>query len=188
MQVLLIESQEDSEFSDMVEVTTEESTPTEPTNLRVAGATTALIKIQWDPPTSMNGVCKGYFVYKDNILMDQTFDMSYIFTTLQPATKYEIQVFASTAKGKGDKAVLTVSTCGLGDTLPEKPTFGLIGRKELLVRWQPPQVITGKLNRYDLNMNGKCVYSGLANEFQVCLLKPDTEYKFEVRACCKIFV
>jgi hypothetical protein len=63
--------------------------------------------------------------------------------------------------------------------MPEKPTFGLVGRKEILVRWSPPKVIT-KLNRYELIMNGKCIYSGISQEFQVIMLKPDTEYKFEV--------
>jgi hypothetical protein len=29
-------------------------------------------------------------------------------------------------------------------------------------------------------MNGKCVYSGICQEYQVSMLKPDTEYKFEV--------
>ena len=48
------------------------------------------------------------------------------------------------------------------------------------VRWQPPQVITGKLTRYELMMNGRCVYSGLADNYQVNLLKPDTEYSFVV--------
>ena len=31
-------------------------------------------------------------------------------------------------------------------------------------------------------MNGKCVYSGISLECQVGMLRPDTEYKFEVVA------
>lgn len=139
-----------------------------------------LIKVQWDPPQRMNGQCKGYYIYKDDVLMDQIFDMTYIFTGLQANTKCEVSVCASTSKGKGPKVTLSASSCDMGDTTPEKPTFGLVGRKELSVRWQPPQVITGKLNRYELMMNGKCVYTGLNDNCQVNLLKPDTEYKFEV--------
>ncbi len=180
LQALIVESKERSEYSDTIEVTTHEGFPGEPRNLRIAGATTSLIKIQWDPPEKMNGALKGYFIYKDNVLLEQTNETSYILTGLQPITKYDVHVCASTSMGKGPKSFLATSTCDLGDTLPEKPTFTQIGRKELLVKWQPPQVITGKLNRYELIMNSKCVYSGLANEYQVCLLKPDTEYSFEV--------
>ena len=140
----------------------------------------ALVKIQWDPPASINGNMKGYFVYKNDELMDQTYDNMYIFTGLQPDTKIEVAVCASTSKGKGPKAQLTASSCSLGETTPEKPTFAQIGRKEMTVRWQPPQVITGKLNRYELMMNGKCVYSGLEENTKVNMLRPDTEYKFVV--------
>lgn len=35
-------------------------------------------------------------------------------------------------------------------------------------------------------MNGKCVYSGVALEHQVTMLKPDTDYKFEVIYILKI--
>ena len=29
-------------------------------------------------------------------------------------------------------------------------------------------------------MNSKCIYSGISLEYQIGMLKPDTEYKFEV--------
>jgi hypothetical protein len=128
---------------------------------------------------------KGYYIFKDNTLVDQTFDQMYIFTGLAAETKIEVAVCASTCKGKGPRAVVHAATLGLGETLPEKPTFAQIGRKELTVKWQPPQVITGKLNRYELLMNGKSVYSGLAEYAQVQMLKPDTEYKFEVNTTVK---
>ena len=66
--------------------------------------------------------------------MDTTFDLSYILTGLQPETKCDVQVCASTSKGKGPKATLSTSSSDMGDTNPEKPTFGLVGRKELSVR------------------------------------------------------
>ena len=134
----------------------------------------------------MNGQLRGYFVYKDNTLIEQTNELSYIFSGLQPCTTYDVHVCASTSKGKGEKAIIKASTCNMGDILPERPTFGMIGRREILVRWQPPQVITGKLNRYELFLNGKCVYSGIAQEFQVGMLRPDTEYKFEVNLFNKL--
>ena len=159
---------------------TDESLPTVPMNLKCEGATTTLLKVIWEPPERMNGFFKGYFVYNGKALVDQTNEFMYIITGLAPGTSYEIHVCASTTVGKGEKATLRASTCDLGDTIPDKPIFGPIGRREILVKWAPPQVLAGKLNRYDLLMNGKCVYSGLALETQISLLRPDTEYKFEV--------
>lgn len=167
-------------MSDPTIVQTEESLPDEPNNLRVVGSTTTILKIAWDPPEKIVSLIKCYNIYKDDQLIDQTSDITYMLNGLQPDSSYEISVCAIGTKGKGAKSTIRASTVSLGDTLPEKPTFGLIGKREILVRWQPPQLILGKLNRYDLNMNEKCVFSGIALEYQVTMLKPDTEYKFEV--------
>lgn len=144
------------------------------------------MKIVWEPPERSNGVLKGYFIFNGTLCLDQTNDQMYIITGLSPGTSYEVHVCAATSKGKGEKATMTASTCELGDQTPEKPTFGLIGKREILVRWAPPEVLAGKLNKYELNMNGKCVYSGTALEYQVGMLKPDTEYKFEV--CMQVLI
>lgn len=178
--MLTAENNEKSLLSDPLVVKTDESTPSEPNNLKAINSTTSIIKISWEPPSRMNGIFKGYFVYNGENLVEQTNDLTAIISGLQADNSYDLYVCASTSKGKGEKACLKASTCGLGDILPEKPVFGLIGRREILVRWQPPQVVNGKLTRYELNMNSKCVYSGIASEYQVTMLKPDNEYKFEV--------
>jgi hypothetical protein len=180
LQLCTIEDGDKSVLSEGVEAITEESIPTEPLNLKCAGSTTGLLKIVWEPPEKLNGILKGYFIYNGQLCIDQTNDLMYILTGLTPATSYEIQVCASTCKGKGAKAIITATTCELGDITPEKPTFGPVGRREILIRWAPPQVIAGKLNKYELFMNGKSVYSGISLEYQMTMLKPDTEYKFEV--------
>ncbi|CAF0722557.1 unnamed protein product [Brachionus calyciflorus] len=182
LQALIVENNEKSELSEEILVRTEESVPSEPLNLKISGATTNMIRVTWGPPQKPNGILKSYFVYKDENLIEQTNDLSSTITGLQPDNAYDIYICASTCKGKGDKAYLRASTCGLGDVIPEKPTFGMIGRREILVRWQPPPVVSGKLTRYELLINSKCVYSGIMQEYQVIMLKPDTEYKFEVIA------
>jgi hypothetical protein len=185
---LLIETNERSQPSECVKATTDESVPSEPQNLRVTGASTSIISIAWDPPAIMNGVLKFYQIFKEEQSLDQTNELSFMIKGLQPSSSYQISVCAVTYRGQGEMATINASTCSLGDTLPEKPVFGLVGRREILVRWQPPQVINGRLTRYDLNMNGKCVYSGVALEHQVVMLRPDTEYKFQVKPSLLFFV
>ena len=67
-----------------------------------------------------------------------------------------------------------------GDSLPAAPTFFSIARREILVKWQPPETIHGRLNRYQLVCNGKTIYSGTDQECRATELKPDKEYSMHV--------
>lgn len=186
LQALIVENNENSVKSDEVTVKTEEAVPSEPENLKAIGSTTNIIRVSWEPPNKPNGTIKTYIVYNGENIVEQTTDLSSTITGLQPESSYEISVCACNNKGKGEKAFLKTSTCGMGDVLPDKPSFGMVGKREILVRWQPPKVISGKLNRYDLNMTfkheKKCIYSGITAEYHVTMLRPDNEYKFEVVA------
>ena len=182
VQTQTVENNEKSELSDPVSIQTEESVPSEPVNLKSAGATTSLIKLAWEPPLKPNGALKSYFVYCDDTFVDQTAELNFVLTGLKSSTVYEVGVCASTSAGRGPTAIVTMSTCSLGDITPERPNFPMINKREIMVKWAPPQVITGKLNRYELFMNGKCVYSGILQEYQVSMLRPDCEYRFEVVA------
>lgn len=67
-----------------------------------------------------------------------------------------------------------------GDSLPAPPTFFSVARREILVKWQPPETISGRLNRYQLICNGKTIYSGTDQECRATELKPDKEYSMHV--------
>ena len=58
----------------------------------------------------------------------------------------------------------------------------MIGRRELHIKWQPPELIAGRLTRYDLFCNNRCIYSGTDQEYHATMLKSDTEYTIEVMA------
>lgn len=170
-------------MSESLRVQTLESAPTMPMNLKLLAATITQLKIAWDAPEKLNGILKSYCVYNGEELVDHTNDHVYILSGLQPSTTYEISVCACNSAAKGEKSTISCVTGDLGDVTPEKPVFGMIGTREILVRWQPSQTNTSKVNRYELLMNGKCIYSGIYLEYQVTMLKPDTEYKFEVYYC-----
>ena len=57
----------------------------------------------------------------------------------------------------------------------------MIGRNELHVSWNAPEVPLGRFNRYDVLMDDKIVYSGVDHYLNVRRLTPDTEYSFVVR-------
>lgn len=64
----------------------------------------------------------------------------------------------------------------LGAHAPSKPHVQVLGRNELHVTWEPPEVPLGKINRYDLMMNNRAIYSGTEHSYTARRLIPDTEY------------
>ncbi|CAC5417187.1 unnamed protein product [Mytilus coruscus] len=154
--------------------------PTAPQNIRIVGYTISQLKIGWDPPDQINGTIKGYHVYLGEKVHEHTTELQCIISGLQPSTSYEISISASTSKGKGEKAHITGTTSDLGAHAPSKPHVQVIGRNELHISWEPPEQPLGKINRYDLSMNNKVVYSGTDHAFTARRLTPDTEYNVVV--------
>lgn len=173
---------DESPFSDTVQVTTEEDLPGPPENFRVLGATITQLKVGWEPPSSMCGNLKGYYVYVGNKEVDHTHELSSIITGLSGNSNYEVHVCAATSKGKGAKATVSGVTSEVGAHAPSKPNLHVIGRNEIHVSWDAPEVPLGKITKYELNMNGKQIFMGMEMSFTSRRLKPDTEYTFTVSA------
>ncbi|XP_066293639.1 uncharacterized protein [Branchiostoma lanceolatum] len=168
--------------SDPVIVRTEESIPGEPTGLRVINATTTQLKVCWSQPLRPNGVIKGYAVYQGKTQAESTQELSSIISGLQPQTTYDIHVCAITNKGKGPRASVKGRTEDLGAHAPEKPSLTVQGRHEVFATWDLPEVLLGRLSKFELHVNGKIVYSGTDRSFKVTRLKPDTDYSVTVVA------
>ncbi|XP_078687513.1 uncharacterized protein LOC144919797 isoform X2 [Branchiostoma floridae x Branchiostoma belcheri] len=168
--------------SDPVIVRTEESIPGEPTGLRVINATTTQLKVCWSQPLRPNGVIKGYAVYQGKTQTETTQELSSIISGLQPQTTYDIHICAITNKGKGPRASVKGRTEDLGAHAPEKPSLTVQGRHEVFATWDLPEVLLGRLTKFELHVNGKIVYSGTDRSFKVTRLKPDTDYSVTVVA------
>ncbi|XP_078604221.1 uncharacterized protein LOC144877980 isoform X4 [Branchiostoma floridae x Branchiostoma japonicum] len=168
--------------SDPVIVRTEESIPGEPTGLRVINATTTQLKVCWSQPLRPNGVIKGYAVYQGKTQTESTQELSSIISGLQPQTTYDIHVCAITNKGKGPRSSVKGRTEDLGAHAPEKPSLTVQGRHEVFATWDLPEVLLGRLTKFELHVNGKIVYSGTDRSFKVTRLKPDTDYSVTVVA------
>lgn len=173
---------DESLFSDAVSILTDESVPGPPQSVRVLGATITQLKVGWDPPAEINGTLKGYYIFVDGKEVQSSMDNSVILTGLTASTTYEIEVCAATSKGRGEKSAVTGTTSEIGAHAPSKPHVNVIGRNELYVSWGPPEVPLGRLNRYDVIMNDKIIYSGNDLNLPVRRLIPDTEYSFVIVA------
>lgn len=173
---------DESPFSEGITIVTEENVPTAPINLRVLGCTITQLKIGWDPPEEVNGTLKGYYIYLDDKMVEHTQELSSILTGLAASTSYNIEVCAATSKGKGEKSYVVGTTSEIGAHAPSKPHVQVLGRNELHITWEPPEVPLGRITRYDVLMNGKIIYSGTELSHTVRRLTPDTEYSFVVVA------
>ncbi|XP_046547775.1 uncharacterized protein LOC124257686 [Haliotis rubra] len=173
---------DESQYTDTVQVTTEEAEPSAPVDLKILGSTITQLKVGWDPPEHPNGVLKGYNVFYGRNIVDHTADVSIILTSLTANTSYEVQVYAATSKGKGERSSVIGTTAELGAHAPSRPQVHVLGRNEVNLTWGPPEVPLGRITRYDVIMNGKTVYSGTDLCYNARRLTPDTEYTFVVVA------
>ncbi|CAF0747156.1 unnamed protein product [Didymodactylos carnosus] len=170
----------ESALSEPVKFKTEDELPPPVSDLRVIRTSMTATRISWQPPvdSSKCGIIKGYHIYLDDNEIDYTHDCSVTVGNLSPNITYQISV--ATNKGKGPKITVSVTTSSAGDTSPDRPIFPVVGRREITVKWQPPEVLAGRFTRYELISNGKSVYSGTELEYHLTMLRPDTEYTMEV--------
>ncbi|KAH9512444.1 hypothetical protein Btru_039590 [Bulinus truncatus] len=173
---------DESSFSESVQVTTEEDIPEAPQNVRVLGVTATQLKIGWDPPEKFNGISKGYYVYMGKSMIEHTSEQSVIISGLASNTPCEVEVCAATFKGKGPRASCVGTTSEIGAHAPGKPNVQVLGRNEIHITWDPPEVPMGRITRYDVTMNGKIIFSGIDLSCSARRLSPDTEYTFTVTA------
>ena len=62
----------------------------------------------------------------------------------------------------------------------------VLSDQEVFVTWQKPLHLSGQLIRYELNVNGTVVYSGIDTKYTVKALTPDETYEFVVSYCSYI--
>ncbi|XP_078489668.1 uncharacterized protein LOC100180399 [Ciona intestinalis] len=173
---------DDSPYSEVVYVTTDEDVPSAPCCLRVVGSTPSQLRFSWNPPEFPNGVLRGYSIFLGDKLMETTPDLTYIFGRLNPSTTYNIHVCASTTVGLGEKASISATTEELGAHAPGRPSVTVIGRNEAHVTWNPPAVPLGRFFRFELLANKDVIYSGTNRVHKATNLIPDTDYSFSVCA------
>ncbi|XP_072096619.1 uncharacterized protein [Mobula birostris] len=173
---------DDGLYSDVTMTTVEEAIPSRPLDFRVIGCTPTQLKLAWSPPAEPNGVIKCYVLYRGDMAIETTSEQSCIVSGLTPSKTYEFYVCACTSKRKGERSSLCASTADPGDHAPGKLTLSVLGRNEMFITWEVPEVPLGRLFNFELSMNGKVVYLGADRCFTARRLTANTEYICTVRA------
>ncbi|KAG2455297.1 USH2A protein, partial [Polypterus senegalus] len=167
------EEEEEEEDEDM-------QLPSCPQDLRVTGCTTTQVKLSWAPPSRPSRTLRGYQVFRGEKLLEGTSELSCIVGGLAPNTLYEFWVCAISTRGRGAKAGIRARTADTGNHAPSRLTVTVLGRHEILVSWDVPEALLGKLFNYELSMNGRVVYLGTERSYKAHRLTANTEYTFTV--------
>ncbi|CAF1028224.1 unnamed protein product [Adineta steineri] len=185
VQIQYITPQGENIRSDPTIFHTDDELPPPVNNLHVERATMTAVRVSWDSPDlSACNLVKGYQTYLNDVEHERTTECVITIGSLSASTTYKIDVCVVTSKGNGPRASINVVTASTGDSNPAPPTFSVIGRREIHIKWQPPEVIAGRFTRYELYCNRQDIpiYSGQAQEFHATMLKSDTAYTMEVVA------
>ncbi|XP_052821544.1 uncharacterized protein LOC106871214 isoform X2 [Octopus bimaculoides] len=186
IQLQVTADEDESPLSESVSVTTAEEIPEAPKNLRLVAQTQNQVKLTWDPPSNCNTAVK-YIILTEcetqNYSKKQTVmeNISFI-NGLLPATNYILQVAAANRRGRGPFSSLQINTPDKYSYIPPKLNVAVIGRNEIHLSWLPPKDALGRVNRYEVFMDGAMVYSGNNMTLALTRLTPDTEYTFVVSA------
>lgn len=142
------------------------------------------VEASWMQPVVPNGVITQYILRRNNTIIFDGLQSSYIDNDLQPDQTYAYDIQAFTSAGGGDRSTLSIVT-----TNPDTPTgiappsLTPVSSTALLALWQVPSVPNGEILNYTLYVNDIPVFTGLTLGFQVENLSPFTSYSFRVEAC-----
>ncbi|KAM3911268.1 uncharacterized protein RB166_019964 [Leptodactylus fuscus] len=170
-----------SPVSPITLMTVEDPLPSCPTDFQVVGRTATKVKLSWSPPTDC-GTGLKYVVYREDLLVETTSDLTCLVGSLAPSTSYTFSVCACNSRGHSPRVSLVTRTMDRGDHAPDKLTIYVIGRSEMFITWEGPKDPFGRFFNYELSMNGKSVYLGTERSYTARRLTPSTEYSCTICA------
>ncbi|XP_069603723.1 uncharacterized protein [Ranitomeya imitator] len=162
-------------------VTVEEPLPGCPTDFQVAGRTATKVRLSWNPPAGSGPGIK-YAVYREDLLVETTSDVTCIVAGLTPATAYTFSVCSCNSRGHSPRVPVVTRTLDGGDHAPDRLTVYVVGRSEMFITWEGPKDPVGRFFNYELSLNGKSVYLGTERSYTARRLTPSTEYTCTVCA------
>ncbi|XP_044179415.1 receptor-type tyrosine-protein phosphatase F-like isoform X8 [Acropora millepora] len=183
-----------------VTVTTDETVPSAPQDLRAWNLSESSVFVNWGEPSHVNGNLKGYKVYYEPASRSELISKEKVVKTTQvtldslvPFTLYSVEVIAVTGAGGGNASAVTVMTDETAPSHDIQLKVLKFDSRSIELSWTPPSRRNGKIGyflsywkfqgsflpRQDLKsirLPGK-ITSKVVRE-----LKPYSEYKFEIVA------
>ncbi|XP_051920397.1 usherin isoform X1 [Hippocampus zosterae] len=106
--------------------------------------------LNWDPPSSPNGVVTVYNLYSEGILEFSGLSRSFLFRRLEPWTAYALTLEACTSAGCTRGPPQHVTTAAAPPASQPPPTPLSVGSDHVWLTWGPPAQPNGPIGEYYL--------------------------------------
>jgi usherin len=182
-------------------VTTAQVTPAgldPPTLLSVS--TGGGVQVSWIPPAQPNGIINRYEVSRRDggsgvatviFSSNDTSNLMYTDTSVQPATRYEYSIAAFNSAGRVESSFAMTTTPEAAPVGLVAPVLTVINASVIQVAWLPPSQPNGAIVRYQLfrtgggsqNMSAFSTPDPMVRSYSDVSLTPFTSYTYIVQAC-----
>nr|XP_046909116.1 tyrosine-protein phosphatase Lar-like isoform X4 [Dermatophagoides farinae] len=191
-------------LSPPVQVKTQQGVPSQPLNLLATSISATSVQLTWNKPSHTGESIIGYEIYWNDTFTNQEYKRAvpvvetYKLTDLYPDTLYYIWIAAKSRRGEGAATPpIPVKTDQYVPGEPRDVKVMAINSSSVQVRWIHPEdsehngLIRGyQIHVQEIDRLGEPtgeqlrfdVADGLAQEFNVTSLQPDTEYSVQVAA------
>ena len=163
-----------------------------PPSLSLIESTTA--QLTWLPPEQPNGLILYYLVYRDDTVIANVTDTTYIDRDLEAFTTYRYAIEAVNRAGSTRSVALSIRTSEAPPEGVPAPQLVAVNSTTVSASWLAPDEPNGVINQYDLlivSASGQIldppmfVHTGPGTQLSATVfsLQPFTGYGFALRAC-----
>ena len=142
------------------------------------------VDTSWSDPAQPNGVIIRYILRRNDTIVYDGTNKSFIDENLLPNQAYAYDVQAFTSVGGGERSAFSIVTTH-SDTPTDvaPPNLSALDSFSVLAQWTVPGVTNGVIQQYILYVNESVVYNSTGFGFVVTDLMIFTTYAFRVEAC-----
>lgn len=182
--LLTVCNQEGCISSNTITVRTLESPPVgvDPPTIQILTARS--LDISWTQPTLPNGVILGFILRRNGEVVYNATNVTHLDTDLTPDRQYSYTVEAYNSAGGTESGPSVVRTPQDSPDGLLPPTLQVLNSTAIAATWTAPAEPNGVITRYAILVNGtRQEVAGLALEFLLFGLTPNTVYTVRVEAC-----
>ncbi|NWX15592.1 PTPRQ phosphatase, partial [Aegotheles bennettii] len=169
-----------NQFSNAVQFTTMESVPDAVQNVHCIPTNWQSILVQWDPPSSSNGVITHYIItVEGNSTNFSSYDTLHTFRNLLSNITYQFKIKAATSAGDGEEQICNATT--LPEKVPSAPrdiAFSNVQSTSVTLNWRSPKSVLGYFQNYKITTQLQSIHcSGW--EIKECIENEIHQYLYE---------
>ena len=146
------------------------------------------LEIRWTPPNAPNGIIQYYLLRKDDLIILNSTNLTYIDTDIFASTTYRYTIEAFNNVGSIISGAASVSTPDSTPSGLDPPTLTAVNATAVQLDWIPPTLPNGDIIEYNLYQDN-IVFVTISDTSELTYIRiglaPFTQYNFRVSACTR---